>query len=136
MGERSFLATTAALLARALVQQGKHAEALAPVELAEEGAAADDLSSQVLWRSVKACVLAERGELEEAERLSSEAVAIADGTDWINDRADAWLERAQVLRAAGRAEEAVGAARTARELYERKGNEVGAGRALAVEHPA
>jgi hypothetical protein len=64
-------------------------------------------------------------------------VAIAEETDLLSDRADTWLHLAAVVAKAGRAEEAAAATRTALELYERKGNVVGAARArLRLEHAA
>ena len=100
------------------------------VSLAEKGgfdrvrqrevAASDDFDPQLRWRSVQAKVLARRGEFEEAETLSREALAIAAGTDWHRMHADALVDLAEVLRLAGRADETAQALREAIELYERK----------------
>ena len=53
MGERNYISTTAAFLAEALYRQGRDEEALAMTEQSEEIAAADDVASQCLWRSVR-----------------------------------------------------------------------------------
>ena len=49
----------------------------------------------------------------------------------MNDRGDATFDLAVVLRQAGRSDDAQAAFREALGLYERKGNVVGSGRALA-----
>ncbi len=60
MGERYFLSTAAGELARAVYAQGRYAEAEELTRLAEELSADDDLTSQALWRSVRAKALAQR----------------------------------------------------------------------------
>jgi class 3 adenylate cyclase len=132
MGEKALLATTAAMLAYALFEQERFEEAWGFTEAAEETAAADDLSPQILWRSVRARLLARRGAIPEAKRLSAEAVALAADMDWLTERADALLSHSQVLRAAGEAGAAADACRSAIDLYTRKGNEVGARRAHSL----
>jgi hypothetical protein len=92
MGERMFLSTTAAFLARAVFQQGRDAEAEDLANTSARLADSDDLLSQVLWRGVRARVLAHRSEIEAAEALAREAVALAETTDFINHRADAQLD--------------------------------------------
>ena len=54
MGETYFLSTMAAMLARAVREQGRDAEALELTGLAERSAADDDIDAQVLWRAVRA----------------------------------------------------------------------------------
>jgi class 3 adenylate cyclase/tetratricopeptide (TPR) repeat protein len=139
MGEKALLATTAAMLAQVIYEQGRLDDAWAFTEVAEEAAASDDLSAQILWRGVRARLLARRGDMSEAMRLSSEAVRLAARTDWLADHADALLSRADVLRMAGEAEATANAVHEAVALYERKGNTVGARRArsmLATQTPA
>ena len=89
--------------------------------LSEELAAPDDLASQIGWRSVRAKVLARRGELAEAVRMAMEAVEIAAGTDGIEWQADALVDLAEVLRLAGRRDEAALRLEEALRLYEAKG---------------
>ena len=57
MGERNYIATTAAYLAFALLLQGKYDEADRYVTFSEETAAPDDLTSQFLWRQFRARLL-------------------------------------------------------------------------------
>ncbi len=70
MGEKYFLSTAAGELARAVYAQGRYAEAEELTRTAEELSAADDLTSQALWRSVRAKALAQRGLGQEAEQLA------------------------------------------------------------------
>ena len=60
MGEKYFLSTAAGELARAVYAQGRYAEAEELTLMAEELSAGDDLTSQALWRSVRAKALARR----------------------------------------------------------------------------
>jgi thioredoxin-like negative regulator of GroEL len=76
----------------------------------------------MLWRQVQGLVLASRGEYEEAERLSREAVSLADGTDALNHQGDARRDLAEVLVGAGRARDATATLEQALERYERKRN--------------
>jgi class 3 adenylate cyclase/tetratricopeptide (TPR) repeat protein len=127
-GESGFLSTTAVFLAEALYGQGRDDEALEATRLSESHTAQGDIASEMGWRSVRAKVLAHRGDLEEAERLAREAVAIADPADH-NQVGDCYVALAEVLRAAGRAEEAASAARNALAVYDRRGDRVSAQRA-------
>ena len=61
MGERANRSTTAGSLARAIMVQGRHDEAERLTELSEELAEPDDFATQILWRSVRARLLAARG---------------------------------------------------------------------------
>jgi predicted ATPase/class 3 adenylate cyclase len=121
MGERGFLSTIAGLLAHALYGAGDDDEADRFSRASEQAAAADDLVSQVLWRSARAKIRARRGEVEEAEPLAREAVRIAERSDLVT-QADALLDLAEVLGRAGRREEALAAAEDAARRYEQKRN--------------
>ena len=139
MGEKALLADTAAMLAHAVYEQGRYDEAWELTQEAEAAADPDDLSAQMGWRTSRARLLARRGDLAEAKRLSGEAVELAARTDWLSDHAEALLAHGEVLRMSSQPEEAAAAIREARSLYERKGNEVGTRRArslLAVGAPA
>jgi predicted ATPase len=131
MGERNLLSTTVALLAQALLALRRDEEAERFAELSQELAADDDLITQVLWRGVRARTLAGRGRTEEAERLAGEAVALAERSDFVNDRADALVDLAIVHREAGHLDHAKAALADGLRLYERKGNTVAAGRVRA-----
>ena len=89
---------------------------------AAELGASDDAETQMLWRQVRAKVLARRGEHAEAERLAREAVTIGEGTDFLNAQGDANADLAEVLLLGGKADEAKAALEQALERYERKEN--------------
>jgi tetratricopeptide (TPR) repeat protein len=118
-------------LAEALYRQGRHDEADQYAEVVREIAAADDFDPQMRWRAVHAKVLAQRGDFDQAETLSREAVAITADTDWLRHHADVLVDRAEVLQLAGRADDAAQALREAIELYERKQSRPDAQRAKA-----
>jgi tetratricopeptide (TPR) repeat protein len=63
MGDHAFRATTAAILAQTMYQLEEFEEALEFADAAQRAAADDDLAAQILWRGVRAQVLAQRGEV-------------------------------------------------------------------------
>lgn len=126
MGERAFRSTMAASLAVVILQQGRDEEAEGFAKLSAELAASGDLVTQVRWRRVRARVLARRGEIRQAEAFAREALAIAEKTDFVNDRADALVDLSHVLETSRRRNDAVGAASAALHLYQLKGNIVAA----------
>jgi tetratricopeptide (TPR) repeat protein len=126
MGENYLRSTTAAYLARAVLAQGRNEEADWLSEVSEGLAEPDDIATQILWRGVRARVLAEASRFDEAERLAREAVALAEHTDLLNDRADVLVDLAAVLEADGRAAEASATVTAAIRLYEMKGNTLAA----------
>jgi len=132
MGEKDNLATAAALLARAIAAQGqtRYGEASQLVALSLETAAGEDLVTEIIGRGLSARMLADRGRHAEATELASSVVALAAQTDLLSQHADALLDLAHVLVAAGRFPEAQTAATQALELYQRKGNLPGAREAL------
>jgi ATP/maltotriose-dependent transcriptional regulator MalT len=122
IGERSFLSTTTAYLARAVFAQDRLDEAEDLAQLSAQLTASDDVLTQALWRGVQARILARRGRLEEAETLARQAVSIADQTDFLIYRGDALVDLAHILRDGGRAEEARVATAAGLHLHEEKGN--------------
>jgi class 3 adenylate cyclase/tetratricopeptide (TPR) repeat protein len=128
MAEKSLRATIAGFLAEAVHRRGRDEEAEELTEIGEELAAADDLVPQVLWRSVRAKVLAGRGELERGDELAREAVSLVEDTDFPDLQASTSCDLAEVLARAGNDEEAAPLVARAREIYERKGNVVAAER--------
>ena len=82
--------------------------------------ASDDAMTQMLWRQVRAKVLARRGELAEAERLAREAVAIGEeptsstGKATRTPTSPRCSARRQARRGGGRARARPGAATSAR----------------------
>jgi tetratricopeptide (TPR) repeat protein len=122
MGERAWLCSITAFLADVLYRQGKDEEAEEWVERARGWAPEDDVSAQSDWRCVKAKLLARERRFEEAEALVREGLEFAQRAHEIDHLADAWADVHEVLRLAGRDDDAVDAAHEAIAIYERKGN--------------
>jgi class 3 adenylate cyclase/tetratricopeptide (TPR) repeat protein len=121
MGELGYLSTQAAELGQALYEQGRLDEAEEMAGVAKGAGAPDDLSTQAVWRGVRAKVLARRGELAPAIALAEEAVAMMAASDFADLRARAQMDLAEVYRIAGRREEAVAMLRETLDLLERTG---------------
>ncbi len=132
MGERRYLATTAALLARAIAAQGpiRYDEATQLIAISQEAAADDDLSTRAVSQGLSARILADRGHHRTAEALARSAAELAAQTDLLSEHADTLLDLAHVLAAAGRTRDAHAAATRALDLYQRKGNLPGARESL------
>ena len=77
--------------------------------------------SVVCSRSVKAKILAQRGQTTEAEALAREAVALVEPTDWLDQRARTVEDLSTVLCLVGDAASAAEASSRAAGLYEQKG---------------
>ena len=132
LGEKYLRPTVAAYLGQVLSKQGRYDEAERFVDVAADVAAADDVVSQALWRSVRANVLAHGERFDEAVALAREAVGLLRETDGLSGQADALLALAEVLGRAGDRGAAERVVREALALYERKGNAVAASAARAV----
>lgn len=124
MGDSSLLSTTAAMLAQAVLAQGRAQEAEELTRVSERAIEGEDIIAQAIWCGVRARTLAGRGRHDEAQALARTAVALLEPTDMLNLRADALCDSADVLRLAGRADEADRATAAALALYEKKGNRV------------
>ena len=120
-------------LAQALYALDRLEDADAWAGRAAELGASDDATTQMLWRQVRAKVLARRGEHVEAERLAREAVALGEETDMLDAQGDAYADLAEVLSLGRPPEGSCRGARAGARRYERKGNLViGAARAGAT----
>jgi class 3 adenylate cyclase/tetratricopeptide (TPR) repeat protein len=128
-GDQGHLSSSAVELADVLVDQGHDDEGLRLTEIGQQAAAPDDVAAQLVWRRVRARVLARRGSIQEAERLAREAVRLVEQTDWLQGHADALMDLAEVLRLAGRTQNAAESLRQALQLYDHKGNLVLAAKA-------
>jgi class 3 adenylate cyclase/tetratricopeptide (TPR) repeat protein len=128
MGGKGFLSTLAGELAQALYAADRLEEAETWASRGAELGASDDVVTQMLWRQVKAKVLARRGDNAGAERLGREAVAIGQETDMLSQQGDAYTDLGEVLLLAGKPDEAAAALEQAFERYERKENRVSAQR--------
>ena len=131
LGDLGRLAPAAGSLAQALYALDRLEEADAWAGRAAELGASDDAWTQMLWRQVRAKVLARRGENTEAEQLVREAVAVSEKTEQLDAQGDVYADLAEVLALAGRPKEAAAALGQALGCYERKGNLVSTQRAQA-----
>lgn len=122
LGETGFRSTMGTLLGETLVLQGRDDEAEDVLAIVDEVVLRDDVDPQVRMRSVRARILARRGELDAAERLARDAVALAARTDYLVLHGNALLALADVLRRAGAEDGAAAALREALALFERKEN--------------
>jgi ATP/maltotriose-dependent transcriptional regulator MalT len=129
IGELSWLSTVAAILAEALVAQGRDQEAEEYVGLSEQSAAAEDAYSQAMLRTVRAKILAHRGDAEAAEQTARQAVAIAAATDSLFVHAMALLTLGEVLVGIDHGDQAEPVLGDALRVCQRKGFVVGQRRA-------
>jgi class 3 adenylate cyclase/tetratricopeptide (TPR) repeat protein len=101
IGEQGYLGTVAGVLAEALYAQGRLEEARQMTEEVQAAAAPGDIDAQARWRSVRAKVLARRGQVPAAQVLLDEAAALVSPTSWAALQAETLLARAEVARLAG-----------------------------------
>jgi class 3 adenylate cyclase/tetratricopeptide (TPR) repeat protein len=132
IGELSWFSTVAGILAEAVYVQGRYDEVESYLRLCEEVAGSEDAYSQSLLRSVRAKLLARRGEAAAAEELGRQAVAVVEPTDFLFGRCFALLSLGETLQLVDRLQEARAVLQDAVDLCERKGFTVGADRARAL----
>ncbi len=126
LGERGFLSTVSALLAKVMLDRDRIEDAERYLGVSEEAAAEDDLATQVVLHSARGRASAVRGDLVGAETSCRAAVELADATDDLNMRAEALLDLGEVLGMAGRIKARRDALVASLELFEVKGNGVSA----------
>jgi len=126
LGEFGYRWVAVADLAASLSALGRLDEADELTQAAEEHASHDDVAAQMLWRQVRARVLARRGQVDEAEQAAREAVSLAESTDMLNMHGDALVDLAEVYALGGRVSDAGQELERALALYQRKGNVVAA----------
>jgi tetratricopeptide (TPR) repeat protein len=117
--------TSAGMRGRALLRLGRSDEAHRWADVCRETTASDDVINQHLWRAVEAVLAARDERQEDADRLIAEAVAWADRSDDLMERAELLLDEAEIHHLAGRDDEARAALDRARELFRRKGATAG-----------
>jgi predicted ATPase/class 3 adenylate cyclase len=132
MGEKYYLPPVTALLAKAVYEQGRDADAAELARKADELAAADDIEAQALWRGVRARVLAAQGSHGEAEALAREAVELLRSTDAPVKQADALMDLAEVLVKSGQFRAAQAVVEESGRLYEVKQSTVSEQRAQTL----
>jgi len=119
-------AIVAAFLARRLCAAGQYEDAEPMAKAGMDGPP----GFAAVARAQLARVRAHGGDHDEAVKLADEACGWFSGTDWLFCAADANVDRAEVMRLAGRPDDERAALRLALDLYRRKGNLV---QAAAVE---
>jgi class 3 adenylate cyclase/tetratricopeptide (TPR) repeat protein len=122
IGEVTLLSTVAGMLAEAIYAQGRYQEAECFTQISEESAGAEDVYTHVLWRSVRAKVLAQQGKTSEALQLACESATLVEATDSLHLRWHTLMSQAEVLRLAGRIPEAEAPLHGAIDAAEQKGN--------------
>ena len=129
MGDKAMFSTIAAYLARACFEQGRLDEADRYAAISADRGSSDDTVNEAAWRSVRARLLAARGDRDAAATMARSAIENADRSGLIETSAATRLDLAQILGPSPEAERAVGEALA---YYERKGNRVGVARATAA----
>ena len=128
IGEFGWLSTVVGLLAEAVFAQGRYDEAAELSRISAAAAGTEDVYSQVLWRTVRAKVLAQRGD-EAALPLADGAASLASTTDFLHLRWHALMGCADVRRTFGDVRGSQASLVEAVELARRKGNVVAEARA-------
>jgi tetratricopeptide (TPR) repeat protein len=126
VGETSHFSSVAHGLSNAVYLQGRYEEAERLTEDCERASRPNDVHSRIQWRSIRAKAVARQGDLDRAELLAREAVAIAEGSDFLLAHADALADLGEVLEVAGRIGEAAEALEAAVSVHEQKGHLVAA----------
>ncbi|HET8568093.1 MAG TPA: AAA family ATPase [Candidatus Limnocylindria bacterium] len=129
MGDNATFSTIAAFLARACYEQGRLDEADRYAAVSADRGSSDDTVNEAAWRTVRARLLAARGDREAAAAMARTAIENADRSGQIDTSAAARLDLAEIL---GPDPEAARAVDEALARYERKGNLVGVARATAA----
>jgi tetratricopeptide (TPR) repeat protein len=118
LGERGYLSSATSKLADAVYAQGRLEEAERLTQEAQGLATADDTDAQIRWRTIKAKLLARRGQFQAAQRLADEAVALVSQTGWGSLTGEVLVGKAEVSQLAGMVNEAEDSLQQALKLYE------------------
>ena len=118
-----------AWLAESLYAVGRFDEAERRAQMAVD--AVDDLG-RAAGQGALARVRARQGRFQEAEAMAREAVAYFAGTDYSTDRTWVLMDLAEVLRLAGRPDEAIATIREAIGLFEQREDVVSAAHARVL----
>jgi tetratricopeptide (TPR) repeat protein len=127
MGERSRLASAAALLARLLYVSERYDDCARYGQISADAVTPDDVASRILWQGTRAKLLARADDRAFAEEVAGGAVALAEQTDSLLLIGDALRDRAEVRTILNNPDSAIGDLRRAIELYDRKGIRVSPG---------
>jgi tetratricopeptide (TPR) repeat protein len=127
IGEKTHFTTQALGLADVAYLDARYTEVDALTQEVERAIRPNDVHSQILWRGVRAKMLARRGEHEAAEELAREGVAYASETDFLIAHGDAYASLAEVLIVQGDSAAAGAALEEAIGVYEAKEHFAGIG---------
>jgi class 3 adenylate cyclase/tetratricopeptide (TPR) repeat protein len=127
-GEKGYLSTAATWLAQCLIDLGETEEAESALRTAAETGAPDDVVTQVPLKAARARLLARAGALAEAESMAREAVSEAEAVEYGVLVPYAHLALGDVLRLAGRPNEAAAEWRAMIAFVEARGNRLYADR--------
>lgn len=120
LGERAMRSTNVAELAEILVDLERYDESERCIEDARRTGDELDNATQAEWRMALARLLAVRGQVEDAERLARESVALFEESDFIEYHAHRLVGAAKVFMGIGKASDAGASLRKAEELYTAK----------------
>ena len=132
MGEHSFIAMTAAMLADVLYRQEDYESADRFVLRAREVASPDDVGAQFLWRCVNAKLLARRGRREQAREEMTATLALIEESDQLDLQGKGLLDLAEIQLVLGDAQGAHTSCVAAQEKFDQKGNLVLSERARSL----
>jgi tetratricopeptide (TPR) repeat protein len=128
IGEQYYRSWITGYLARVLWARGAVDEAERYCSIASDLVEDDDVDGGIQWRSIRAKVLASRGDAEEARAMSDDAVALSvESTDLIL-RADVLVDRSETMRLLGETSLVAPPLEEALRLYETKGDLVSSAR--------
>jgi class 3 adenylate cyclase/tetratricopeptide (TPR) repeat protein len=129
---RAARSTTLATLADASERAGELDQARVALDAAEELGGPEDATNFITAHMVRSRIALRLGDAEGARSFAETAVAIAEQTDFLAQRAQATLTLATVLSAQGRQAQALDQARIALDLFGRKGDGPGSAAARAL----
>jgi tetratricopeptide (TPR) repeat protein len=124
-GDLAHRSTLAGAIANLRITLGRYDEARPLSADCRELTEVSDLVNQILWRRADARIAAVDGDEVLARRLMGEAIDLIDATDALIDRAETWMNRAEIDQRLGERETARVALGRSRELYEAKGVVIG-----------
>ncbi len=129
IGEKSHFSSITHYMSVVAFARGDLGEAERLTVECEYACRANDVHSQILFRSIRAKVFAHTDRVDEAKTLAREAVALAEMGDFLLAHADAVADLGEVLELAGERNAAVDALDEAATLYAEKGVTVEVARA-------